>query len=593
MSEVPPQELREAIAGGKALIVCGAGVSRAATDGEAPGWAQLIKDALAVAARHTGGMDQPWVKGCETILTSDASDDWLDVANIIQRKLGGPSGGRYKAYFVRKLSSLRATRPKILEAIVKIAAAKNRIATSNYDHLIWEALRTDRGDWDRAEWTQHERVVEALSGSRPAVWHIHGDFDRPSSIIFSQNDYARIAESEFLQAVQRSALLSFTIVFVGCSSLGLSDENLGRLLAWMQKGFSGLGERHFVLVADDDETTAWPDSVTAVRFGTIDELPAYLDKLAPEVIAPSALPPDPSMIGRADQLDALVEAILEQSRPVVIPGALGMGKTTLALAAAYDARIVERFGMRRFFVNLEPTPDADAAVRRLAGDLGLPASGAAHEVETRIAAACAGAPTLAILDNLEMPSYRDSASTGALLGQLAAIKGLCLVATVRGAPPYVPGPGAKRLPDIGRLNDADARSLFLRHATGNQFTTDGALPGLLTALDGHPLSIKLLALNAPGDGTLASLAKAWGEERVRMLQIPEANNRETSLHVSLAISFTHLGLWSAAGRLLRLMALLPDGMAEADARTILSNGKATPEELDAARSLERACLSES
>jgi hypothetical protein len=35
MADVPPKELTAAIAAGRALIVCGAGVSRAATDGAA------------------------------------------------------------------------------------------------------------------------------------------------------------------------------------------------------------------------------------------------------------------------------------------------------------------------------------------------------------------------------------------------------------------------------------------------------------------------------------------------------------------------------------------------------------------------------
>ena len=131
------------------------------------------------------------------------------------------------------------------------------------------------------------------------------------------------------------------------------------------------------------------------------------------------------MIGRADRLDELVKAILDGDRPVVVPGALGMGKTTLALAAVHDKRVIERFGKsRRFFVNCEPLPDADGLLRRLAADLGLPASGAATEVEAKIAAVCEAAPTLAILDNLETPWGKDAAATEALLGRLGAFGGL-------------------------------------------------------------------------------------------------------------------------------------------------------------------------
>ena len=110
------------------------------------------------------------------------------------------------------------------------------------------------------------------------------------------------------------------------------------------------------------------------------------------------------MIGRADRLEQLVAAILDQDRPVVVPGALGMGKTTLALAAAYDARVVARFcERRRIFVNLAPVADADGLLRRLAADLGVDAAGPPAQVEAKIAAACAAGPALAILDNLETP----------------------------------------------------------------------------------------------------------------------------------------------------------------------------------------------
>ena len=296
------------------------------------------------------------------------------------------------------------------------------------------------------------------------------------------------------------------------------------------------------------------------------------------------------MIGRADRLNELVRAILDQDRPVVVPGALGMGKTTLALAAAHDKRVIERFGKsRRFFVNCEPLPDADGLLRRLAADLGLPASGAAAEVEAKIAAACEPAPTLAILDNLETPWRRDAAATEALLGRLGAFDGLRLVITIRGEPPNVPDQGAVTLQDVERLGDGDAYALFLRRA-GDQFAADPALPGLLGALDGHPLSIELLAANAAGKSNLKGLAADWNDRRADLLQRGAADDRKTSLRVSLDLSLAALNPPSPAHRLIRLMALLPDGMADADSRTILTDSQQTAQERGAAGKLESARL---
>jgi hypothetical protein len=306
------------------------------------------------------------------------------------------------------------------------------------------------------------------------------------------------------------------------------------------------------------------------------------------VVVSSTLPPNPKMIGREDRLEELVKAILEDDRPIIVAGALGMGKTTLALAAAYDPRVIERFGKDgRFFVNLEPAPNAEGLLSRLATHLGLPASGAASELEANIAATCAAAPALAILDNLETPWRKDPAATEALLGRLAAIESLRLVITVRGEPP---GIGARTLQDIERLQDADARALFLRHA-GDQFGADPALPGLIAALDGHPLSIELLAANAQGKTDLRGLAADWSDRRADLLRRgPADDDRKTSLRASLDLSLAALDPPSPPHRLIRLMALLPDGMSEADSRAILSDGEPTKEERGAAARLETGRL---
>jgi hypothetical protein len=79
---------------------------------------------------------------------------------------------------------------------------------------------------------------------------------------------------------------------------------------------------------------------------------------------PSSLPPDPKMIGRADRLGQLVKAILEEDRPVIVPGALGMGKTTMALAAAMipaSSRVSARTGACLSIWSLCRTPRACCA----------------------------------------------------------------------------------------------------------------------------------------------------------------------------------------------------------------------------------------
>ena len=159
MADVAPPELKAAIAAERAQIVCGAGVSMAATGGTAPSWAQLIRDSLAEAARINNAAGNHWVNACEALLESNEVGDWLNGANTLHAKLDGPSRGPYPAFFKQRLGSLKPANPAIVRALKRLADAGNCIATTNYDHLIADAL-----GWDRVEWT------DPRAGYRGAVW---------------------------------------------------------------------------------------------------------------------------------------------------------------------------------------------------------------------------------------------------------------------------------------------------------------------------------------------------------------------------------------------------------------------------------------
>src|SRR5262245_23988223 len=106
----PLDELKAAIVAGKTLVICGAGVSRQATGDRAPGWKTLIESGLADASDRVSA-DTPWVKAAREFLKSKDPNDWLNAADIIQEKLGGPEGGLYKGFLRRQFSSLSASDP--------------------------------------------------------------------------------------------------------------------------------------------------------------------------------------------------------------------------------------------------------------------------------------------------------------------------------------------------------------------------------------------------------------------------------------------------------------------------------------------------
>ena len=290
------------------------------------------------------------------------------------------------------------------------------------------------------------------------------------------------------------------------------------------------------------------------------------------------------MIGRREQLEEVVTQVLTGDRPIIVPGGPGMGKTTLAVAAAHDKRVAARFGAQRVFIDLQAVTSADAILRALASELRVDITGSAANILDNLAAGTTGVPTLAILDNLETPWHAEEEKTEQLIGHLADVGGLRLILTVRGSTPVVPG-GAHRLGDIARLGPDEARRLFLRVAS-DQFVGDPSLTALLAALEGHPLSIVLLAAQNDGRSDLAGLAKEWQTRKSAVLARGKANDRLTSVRVSLGLSLDRLG--ADAKRLLGLVAMLPAGLHDDDGIVLLPDAAA-----DTASILVKARLVES
>jgi hypothetical protein len=88
-------------------------------------------------------------------------------------------------------------------------------------------------------WRNPEAVAEILTGESSDVWHIHGYWDDPESVVFSNADYGRVRLSDRAQFLQRHAAFADTLIFIGCSADGLADKNIGKLSKWF--GDFGVG----------------------------------------------------------------------------------------------------------------------------------------------------------------------------------------------------------------------------------------------------------------------------------------------------------------------------------------------------------------
>jgi hypothetical protein len=200
----------------------------------------------------------------------------------------------------------------------------------------------------------------------------------------------------------------------------------------------------------------------------------------------------------------------------------------------------------------------------VAAALGLPVGQARTGA---VAARLAERPAALALDNLETPWGAETLESEALLAELAAVPGVSLAVTLRRG--HQPGGVAWRAPvEIRPLGPADSRRVFLAVA-GSKHAADPRLGNLLSALDGVPLAIELLAYPAQAEPDLDGLWQRWQIERTALLRRGAGDHRLLNLAVSLELSIQGPDMTDAARRLLALLGLLPDGIARDALETLL------------------------
>jgi hypothetical protein len=90
------EDLASALARPDALVLVGAGVSVAATDGSpVASWAGLLRDGVDQCLKVVSSLPDNWGEMRHSMIDSGDSDSLLLVAEDISRRLGWPLGGDY------------------------------------------------------------------------------------------------------------------------------------------------------------------------------------------------------------------------------------------------------------------------------------------------------------------------------------------------------------------------------------------------------------------------------------------------------------------------------------------------------------------
>ena len=244
-------------------------------------WTGLIKSGLRYLDRQDIGVapesrDMGIGIARQVLDSKNASTaNLLDAANILPRLLGK----HYATWLALQFDDLASevNHPSILTYLNKLHKRGATIMTTNYDGLVekWCDLPAVDGSnpGDVARWKRKQLQ---------AVFHPHGYWMAPDTIVLTTTDYYKVQRSAEVQSALQSILGARTVLFVGCGE-GLNDPNFGKLLDEIP---SDIGFNHYILLPGRNGkhslTPVRDKPVITVRCNDYDDIGPWLAKLLGE-----------------------------------------------------------------------------------------------------------------------------------------------------------------------------------------------------------------------------------------------------------------------------------------------------------------------
>ncbi len=268
------------------VVVVGTGVAINATGLSHASWLGLLKHGI----RHLVAINY-FTKSHGDRLESSLNAAFshfnlqtaLQHAEAVEQVLNTPDEKVFAQWLETAFASFKARNEEKakapLDALRDLHEAGVLLLTTNYDNLL-----SDITGAPPVTWEEHADFHRVMTRQKAGILHIHGHWQRPSSIVLGRSSYDRVVADVDLQQLFRTLWLNWSWIYVGCGD-GLDDPNLGRLLEW-SKGWGESGLPDFFLARDDKakEIAARsnkPPNLRSIGYPSHDELPVMLRSVTP------------------------------------------------------------------------------------------------------------------------------------------------------------------------------------------------------------------------------------------------------------------------------------------------------------------------